>query len=160
VVAALFLRRDKLFDAIADLKQAGFQKDRIRVAFGSAAGIQPLAAAQSVQEHSLGWRLRQGFRQDLHHQGPELAARADQNLSTANESLFSEVNLHDTLQAMGLPETRIQLLNWELGAEGALVLIDAAEREREVSSILERDCGDLRTDTATERIPMGCEPPA
>jgi len=38
--------------------------------------------------------------------------------------------------------------------EGVLVLVNAGDRSKEAESILERNAGQIRTDTVTERPPL------
>ena len=75
---------------------------------------------------------------------------SDQDVSDMEES-YSEVDLHDTLQAMGVAEDRILLVNRALGEHGVLVLVEAEDSMRQVQSILERNSGQIRTDSVTER---------
>jgi hypothetical protein len=151
VVAALFLKKKHVCDAVSDLNKAGFDKGRIRVAYSTERPGGPDGEAEGTDEHSMSWRLRHSFNRDLHHQGAEIVAAPNEQISNPAEPLYSVVNLHDCLQAMGLTEARIGLIDHEIGPEGALMLIDAGERWKEATTIVERDCADVRTDTATER---------
>ena len=151
VVAALFLKKKHVSDAAADLSKAGFDKSRIRVAFSSERSDEPGSQAEGTEDHSISWRLRRSFDRDLHHQGAEIVAAPNEHLSTAQEPLYSVVDLRETLRAMGLTEARIGLLDHEIGPDGALMLIEAGARWKEATTIVERDCADVRTDTATER---------
>ena len=64
---------------------------------------------------------------------------------------YSEIDLRETLQSMGVAEDRILLLNREIREKGVLLLINAGDRSKEAESIMERNSGQIRTDTATER---------
>lgn len=163
VVAARFMDSKSAHGAIADLKLAGFRGDKIAVAF-SAEGkqahwdeFQPLKPAQGGLPkdcYSFVWRLRRGFQQDLHHRGPEvLADGSGKSLAEGAVASHCEVDLQETLRAMGVAEERIKLLDRILGPKGVLILVDSGDRWREVKSILERNAGQIRTDSATERAP-------
>ena len=163
LVVALFTEGKSAHGAIADLKIAGIRGDRIAVAF-SAEGkqahweeFQPLKPGQqplAKDNYSFAWRLRRGFEEDLHHRGAEVLAHGTAD-SPTDEVVAShcEVDLQETLRAMGVAEDRIQLLNRILGQKGVLILVDAGDHSREVQSILERNTGQIRTDSATERPP-------
>ena len=64
---------------------------------------------------------------------------------------YSEIDLRETLESMGVAEDRILLLNREIREKGVLILVNSGNRSREVESIMERNSGQIRTDTVTER---------
>jgi hypothetical protein len=160
LVVALFTDSQTMRDAIADLSAAGFGKSQISIAF-SEAGKRTQAASSSSKdrlpkeqaggEHSLSWKLKHSFEQDLHRSGADQMRRADGNDSGEVGLPYSEVDLTETLSALGVAEDRILLLDREIGANGALVLVNPGYRAKEAQAILEHNCGIIRTDTATER---------
>ena len=155
LVAALFTETKSAHGALADLASAGIPGDRIAVTF-SAAGQQTQRQqfdsthSSAADDCSLVWRLRHGFEQDLHQHGAKLAS---ENPSTGSrvERPYCVVELHDTLRGIGVAEERIQLLDRNLGMHGVLILVEAEDQTREVQSILEKNCGQIRTDSVTER---------
>ena len=64
---------------------------------------------------------------------------------------YSEIDLREPLESMGVAEDRILLLNREIREKGVLLLVNAGDRSKEAESIMERNSGQIRTDTATER---------
>jgi hypothetical protein len=155
LVIGLFVQGKCFRDAIADLAQAGFRKNEIRAAF-PIEGQRYLTPHSSTKhtkvKHSLSWKLRQSFEHDLHRSGRDQLSGAPESSSFNNvEFLYSAVPLRDTLRALGVAEDRIVLLNNEMGADGALILVNAGDRQMKVESILQRNSGIIRTDTATER---------
>jgi hypothetical protein len=158
VAAAVFLKCKCASDAIADLAHAGFGKRQIQVAFSTGTlgtsrpeETHPDLGADSSKEHTLTWKLRQNFEHDLHRSGAQQITREPDCFSSSkNDPLYTAVSLHDTLREMGVAEDRISLLNWEIGTDGALVMVDAGERWKEATAILERNSGTIRSDTATE----------
>jgi hypothetical protein len=153
--------------AIADLERAGLRGDRIAIAF-SAAGKKAHkedpskghwgAQIAPASEYSVPWKLRRWFEQDLHHRTVEHDSGEEKTLSTRRKEDYSEVDLRDTLKVLGVAEDRILLLDQILGVNGVLVLVDAAERLREAEVILEKNAGQIRTDSATECPPVGFKP--
>jgi hypothetical protein len=51
---------------------------------------------------------------------------------------------------MGVAEDRILLLNREIREKGVLLLVHAGDRSKEAESIMERNSGQIRTDTADQ----------
>lgn len=161
IVVALFQESKHVCDAVADLTRAGFGGRQIRVAFGIEDHLHLRGGADVSRSnpkpglgdtHSVSWKFKQRFEHDLHRSGTDQIAGEEGNLSAGElKTRCSEVNLRDMLLALGVTEDRIQLLNSEMGAHGALVLVDAGDRAKEAESILERDAGVIRTGTATER---------
>ena len=161
LVVALFTDSVAASDAVADLQLAGFHANQIGIAL-SLEGKRREAAASSAAagsdaiaagKHSLFWRLRHSIQHDSHAQGFGLDSKADANKSQDRDELYSEVDLEDTLLGLGVTEERIRLLDREIGPAGLLMLVDAGHHCSQVQSILERNCGYIRTDMATERPP-------
>lgn len=159
LVVALFVDSQPANGALADLRDAGFSNGQISIAF-SAEGHQAqlgktahnLGRPSFAEERpSLGWRLRRSFEHDLHRSGTAQMTGQDKDLSSGETGqTYSEIDLRDTLQSMGVAEDRILLLNREIGEKGVLLLINAGNRSKEAESIMERNSGQIRTDTATE----------
>jgi hypothetical protein len=159
LVIGLFIQRGHLRDAVADLAQAGFHKSEILVAFPIEG--QPYLTRHSAVKHifqpglggkhSLIWKLKQSFEHDLHRRGQDQLSGRHEDSSLSEAELYSEVPLRDALQEIGVALDRIILLNNEMGPDGALLLVQAGGRWRKVESILQRNSGMIRTDTATER---------
>jgi hypothetical protein len=161
LVVALFADSQAVHGALADLTDAGFSKGQIGIAF-SAEGKQarlgkteahyPGQHVVSDERTSLVWKLRRGIEHDLHRSGTAQITGQDKDLSSG-EPLedYSEIDLKETLQSMGVAEDRILLLNREIREKGVLILVNSGNRSREVESIMERNSGQIRTDTATER---------
>jgi len=63
---------------------------------------------------------------------------------------YSEIDLRETLESMGVAEDRILLLNREIREKGVLLLVNAGDRSKEAESIMERNSGQIRTDTADQ----------
>jgi hypothetical protein len=152
----LFRESHSAHGAVADLESAGFGGDQIAIAFsaegekahkeGSGKGHWGEETA-AASEFSLAWKLRQWFEKDLHRHGVE-------SLPDQRQEHCSEVDLEGTLKGLGVAEDRILLLDQILGVNGVLVLVDARERSREAEVILEKNCGQIRSDSATERPPV------
>jgi len=68
---------------------------------------------------------------------------------------YSETDLREMLESMGVAADRIWLLNREVREKGVLLLVNVGDRSKEAESILERNSGQIRTDTATERPHSG-----
>jgi hypothetical protein len=160
LVVALFTDSESLRDAVADLSSAGFGKSQISIAFSKSgkrahAGdvIARSSTDQSVSggEHSLSWKLKHSFEHDLHRKGIDQTKRTDEFVSDKFDLPYSEVDLTETLSALGVAEDRILLLDREIGTNGSLVLVNPGYRAKEAQAILEHNCGIIRTDTATER---------
>lgn len=160
---ALFKETQCVRDAVADLRQAGFGADEIYVAFSSEHDQfdpQHSELWQTSQrgEHSVRWRLRHSFERDLQHRtGTNDTAGQHGTGAKELEPACTEVNLHDALRAIGVSEDRIRLVNQQVGAHGALVLVNASTHAHKAKliakTILEKNCGQIRTDTATECPP-------
>jgi hypothetical protein len=157
LVAALFTETKSAHGALADLASAGIPGDRIAVTF-SAAGQQTQRQqfdsthSGAADDCSLVWRLRHGFERDLHHHGAKRASEKNPlSMGSRVERPYCVVELHDTLRGIGVAEDRIQLLDRNLGMHGVLILVEAEDQTREVQSILEKNCGQIRTDSVTER---------
>jgi hypothetical protein len=160
LVIALFMDCKSAHDAIADLTSAGFRNGQIRIAY-SAEGKQAKSGKNEVhspgqpaapeESNSVGWKLRQSFMHDLQRSGTDQMAGQDGDVSSSkSEKPYSEVDLRGTLLSMGVAEDRILLLNREMRDDGVLVLVNADLRSKEAESIIERNSGQIRTDTATE----------
>jgi hypothetical protein len=164
LVVALFTDSQSANGAVADLKDAGFSNGQISIAFSNAgkqarrgkAGVHsPGEHAVSGKGNSLAWRLRRSFEHDLHRSGTDQMAGQDENLSSNEpEQPYSEVDLRETLLSIGVAEDRILLLDHEITEKGTLILVNAADRSKDAESIMERNSGKIRTDTATERAPL------
>jgi hypothetical protein len=163
LMAALFTETQSVRDAVADLREAGFGADHIYVAFSAEHDRFDPKHSELWQigghgvfrgEHSVPWKLRHSFERDLHHRtgaGPrseELSGEGGQH-----DALCTEVNLHDALQSIGVAEDRIRLVNQQVGDHGALIIVECSCYGKKAKSILERNCGQIRTDTATECPP-------
>ena len=161
LVVALFASSQAALGALADLTDAGFSNGQISIAFsaeGKQAELGKTEAhyrsqdAVSEEMTSLVWKLRRGFEHDLHRSGTAQMTGQDKDLSSGEPlQNYSEIDLRETLESMGVAEDRILLLNREITENGALVLVDAGDRSKEAESIVERNSGQIRTDTATER---------
>jgi hypothetical protein len=161
LVVALFAGSQAAHGALADLTDAGFSNGQISIAF-SAEGKQaqlgkteahyPGQHAVSEERTSLVWKLRRGIEHDLHRSGTAQMTGQDKDLSSGEPlQNYSEIDLRETLQSMGVAEDRILLLNREIREKGVLLLVNAGDRSKEAESIVERNSGQIRTDTATER---------
>jgi hypothetical protein len=167
LTVALFTETQSVRDAVADLRDAGFGAGEIYVAFSAEHDQFDPQHSELWQcgehgifrgEHSVRWRIRHSFERDLHHrtgaydtpQGPGGGARELHPACT-------EVNLHDVLKAIGVADDRIWLVNQQVGPHGALILVDSSAHanhaELTAKTILEKNCGQIRTDTATENPP-------
>ena len=153
VVAAVFFNEKSTRDALADLKSAHFPADKVAVAAHGTRQTSPNAASAgdgplNMQgDHSIFWRLRHSAQRDAHAQGPPAEYI---EATSEDEPAFSYVDLRDTLGALGLAGTTIQLLEDRMGPDGFLILVDAQDRQSEAESILVRNRGMLRTAMATE----------
>jgi hypothetical protein len=164
LVVSLFTDIQSASGAIADLGDAGFDKSQILVALSTEGrrGQKHLSIVQDLadQEHleqtkSLAWRLRRSFEHDLHRRGTDQMAGQDKNQSSGEAILpFTEVNLGDVLLPLGVCEDTVQLMDREIGPDGVLILVHAPFHCKEAQSILERNTGIIRTDTATESHPL------
>lgn len=151
LVAAVFFNDVAARDAIADLKLAHFHADEIAVALPRNAGHDAKGGPSNLEgEHSIRWRLRHSFQHDLHTHGPGLSTREDMAAAAKEKPPFMEIDLADTLTAMGVAKDAIRLLYDRMGQEGLLILVDAGKRGDEAESILERNRGILRTVMVTE----------
>jgi hypothetical protein len=160
IVAALFFNDVSARDAVADLKIAGFPARDIGVALSEEgkrarnrnSDAKHLSAGAIPEgEHSLLWKFRHSFEHDLHSQEPNLSSREDTALAGAEKPPYTQVELSDTLLALGVADVTIRLLDREIGASGLLILVDAGDRADEAESILEQNRGFLRTVMAAGR---------
>jgi hypothetical protein len=96
--------------------------------------------------------LRHSFKSDLQVQGPSVpTSKHREEAANQEEVPYTELDLREAMQALGMPADTIQLVHDEVGPDGLLIFVAAGyEREQEVESILERDRGILRTSMATE----------
>ena len=165
LVVALFAGSRAAHGALADLTDAGFRNDQISIAF-SAEGKQAqlgkteahYAGQHAVSEvrTSLDWKLRRSFEHDLHRSGTAQMTGRDKDLSSGQPlQNYSEIDLRVMLESMGVAADRIWLLNREVTEKGVLLLVNVGDRSKEAESILERNSGQIRTDTATERPHSG-----
>jgi hypothetical protein len=160
LVVALFMNIQDARGAIADLADAGFGRSQIRVIFSEQAKIviREDSDVRAVDKQStldggksLVWRLRRSFNHDLHRSGTDQMTGQDQNQSSSSSAaLYSELSLREALSPLGVAEDTIGLLNRGMGPHGLLILVDAGLRCSQTQSILERNAGIIRTDTATE----------
>jgi hypothetical protein len=157
LVAAVFFDEVTARDAIADLKIAHFHADQIAVALPEKRTLaQGTATGENRRppdldgKHSIFWRLRHSAEHDLHSHGPGLTTREDLEAAGKEKPAFTEVDLADTLGALGVAEDTIRLLDDRMGPDGLLILVDAGEREDEAESILVGNRGMLRTAMVTE----------
>jgi hypothetical protein len=160
IVAALFFDDVSARDAVADLKIAGFRARDIGVALSEegkrarnrSSDAKHFSAGTIPEgEHSLFWKFRHSLEHDLHSQEPNLSSREDAAPKGAEKPAFRQIDLTDTLLALGVADVTIRLLDREMGASGLLILVDAGDRADEAESILEQNRGFLRTVMATER---------
>jgi hypothetical protein len=161
LVVALFADSQAAHGAIADLRDAGFSNGQISIAFsvegkqaqlGKIEAYSPDQHVVSEERNSLAWKLRRSFEHDLHRSGTAQMTGQDRDLSSGQPlQNFTEINLRETLESMGVAEGRILLLNREIRAKGVLLLVDAGDRSMEAESIMQRNSGQIRTDTVTER---------
>ena len=165
LVVALFAGSRAAHGALADLTDAGFTNDQISIAF-SAEGKQVRLGkneAHNPGQHpvsevttSLDWKLRRSFEHDLHRSGTAQITGQDKDLSSGQPlRSYSEIDLRETLESMGVAEDRILLLNREITEKGVLLLVNAGDRSKEAESIMERNSGQILTDTATEHPHSG-----
>ncbi|MEA2263057.1 MAG: hypothetical protein QOJ51_5882 [Acidobacteriaceae bacterium] len=160
IVAALFFDDVSARDAVADLKIAGFRARDIGVALSEegkrarnrSSDAKHFSAGTIPEgEHSLFWKFRHSLEHDLHSQEPNRSRREDAAPAGAEKPAFRQIDLTDTLLALGVADVTIRLLDREMGASGLLILVDAGDRADEAESIFEQDRGFLRTVMATER---------
>ena len=153
LVAALFFNEMSARDAIADLKIAGIRAGQIGVALSKRGKREHTDSVPCDLhgKHSVLWKFRHSFEHDLHSQGADLSSKHDQVATKGETTPYTEVDLEDTLRAIGVAPATINLLDGEIGANGMLILVDAGDRCDEIESILERNRGMLRTVMATER---------
>lgn len=153
IAAAVFTDPIYLHDAVSDLRSAGFKDLSLAFSIEAKRGQQNDPRAQRAREkalfgetHSVPWRVRHGLEDDAHRHDPAVIARKNERQS----SPCTEVDLQVTLQAMGVPQYRIDLISREIGASGSLLLVQAGDRSEQAQAILEKNCGINRTETATE----------
>jgi hypothetical protein len=146
VVVALFTDVKNAKDAICDLSRAGFGAPDINVAYGAASEGHAEVAST---EHSVLWRLRERFEEDLYQHGASQMGGEAGNHRKSQASPYTEVDLRKALSEEGVPADRISLLESEIGA-GVLVLVKSREHRDKAEEILERNNGTIRTDSALE----------
>jgi hypothetical protein len=153
LVAALFFNEMSARDAIADLKIAGMRAGQIGVALSKRGKLEhtKTVPCDLHGKHSILWKFRHSIEHDLHQPGAGLSSTHDEVASRGETSPYTEVDLDDTLGAIGVARATINLLDREIGANGMLILVDAGVRCHEIESILERNRGMSRTVMATER---------
>lgn len=153
LVAGLFFDETSARDAIADLKLAGLSTGQIGVALSNQGKLERTDSVPCDLhgKHSIWWKLRHSIEHDLHSHGADLSSRQDKAVTMQEATPYTEVDLNDTLQAIGVAPATIGLLNREIGVDGMLILVDAGDRGDEIESLLERNRGMVRTVMATER---------
>jgi hypothetical protein len=158
LVAALFLKPVSACDAIADLKIAGFQTSDIGVALSKQAEREQQLTPNTIRtpadlegKHSIRWKVRHSFQNDLHSHGRGLSSRVDAAEANEEKPVYTEIDLTDTLRGLGVAEDTIKLLDEEMGRHGMFVLVHAGDRADEAESILDRNRGFVRTVMVTER---------
>ena len=155
LVAAVFLDETAARDAIADLKLAGFTawilgfavlvgvSGRTRIRRGSIVCGGGCGIVSSRICRCRGLRF--------------LPVSIGRQAANQEDVPYTELDLREAMQGLGMPADTIQLVHDEVGPDGLLIFVAAGyERQREVESILERDRGILRTSMATE--PGGTAP--
>ena len=149
VVVGLFTHVKNAKDAICDLSRAGFDASQVNVAYaGEAKGQAELQNA----EHSIFWRLRDSFRQDLHIPGADQASGEAAKIHPHQTYPYTEVDLRTALSEIGVAPDRIALIENEIG-DGVLLLVKGGGHAARLEEILERNEGTIRTDTALEAAP-------
>jgi hypothetical protein len=148
LVAAVFFDQTSARDAIADLKLARFQADQIAVAV-------PEYRKQDIPleahgKHSMLWKLRHSFEHDLQSHGADLSSGKHLEEAHAGDPPYTEIDLVETLSAIGVARDTIKLLEDRMGENGLLILVHAPERIDEVESILVKNRGMLRTVMVTQ----------
>ena len=149
VVVGLFTEIKNAKDTIYDLSRAGFDASQINVAYASDTERR---ADIARAHHSILWRLRDSFEQDLLHHGPLQITGETANGDAREASLCTEVDLRTALSQVGVASDRISLLEREMGA-GVLLLVKAGSHREMAHEIVERNNGTIRTDTALETAP-------
>ena len=159
LVAAVFLDEVSARDAIADLKLAGVRANQIGLAL-SDEGKRLLALNPDAKhlpsdlegKHSVLWRVRHSIKHDVYgHQGPGLSSRQDAAAANEEQPPFTEVDLTDTLRALGIAEATIKLLHHQVGAKGFLIMVDAPADADRIECILLNNRGMPRTVMVTEQ---------
>jgi hypothetical protein len=153
LVAGLFFNEMSARDAIADLKIAGLRAGQIGVALSERGKLELTKSVPCDLQgkHSIWWKFRHSFEHDLHSQFAGLSSTKDEVATRGETTPYTEVDLNDTLQGIGVAPATINLLDHEIGVNGMLILVDAGDRCDEIESILERNRGMSRTVMATER---------
>jgi hypothetical protein len=163
VVVAVFTNVKNAKDAICDLRNAGFDGSQIKIGYAqSAVTGEPTQAHGNVAnqahgdvataEHTLPWRLKESFEQDLYQQGADQLAGQTPGVPRNEHAPFTEIDLQQALTEIGVAPERIVLLEREVRS-GVLMLVEAREHADKVEKILEANNGTIRTDTAFERPP-------
>jgi hypothetical protein len=153
LVVALFFDEVSARDAIADLKLAGFSAGQIGVALSKQGKLEQTRSVPCDLQgkHSIWWKFRHSFEHDLQSQGADFSSTPDK-VATIRETVpYTEVDLNDTLQAIGVAPATIGLLDREIGVDGMLIMVDAGNRSGDGESILEKNRGMVRTVMATEQ---------
>jgi hypothetical protein len=148
LVAAVFFDPTSARDAIADLKLARFRADEVAVAVPEYRKQE--APLDAVGKHSVLWKLRHSFQQDLQSHGADFSSKEHLAAASAADQAFTVIDLVESLREMGVARDTIKLLEDRMGADGLLILVHAADRINEVESILVRNRGMLRTVMATQ----------
>lgn len=164
LVIAVFLHHKGFRDSLVDLSHAGFTREQVRVVFPVKSmpiytrredwSRSDLSEAHK-EEHTLHWKLRQSFLHDLHRRGRNQMAGRQGNESSGDwEHMYTEKEIHEIFLPLGVSEARIRLLNNEMGPDGAMIVVQSGWRSKEAQSILEKNFGFIRTDSATENSPL------
>jgi hypothetical protein len=148
LVAAVFFDQTSARDAIADLKLARFQPDQVAVAVPEYRKQD--APLDTKGKHSMLWKLRHSFENDLQSQGADVSSEKSLSRAHAGNPPYTEIDLVESLSAMGVARDTIKLLEDRMGEDGLLILVHAPERLDEVESILVQNRGMLRTVMATQ----------
>lgn len=157
VVAAIFRESEAVRDAITDLTEAGFRD--ISIAFPPHGTHDEIGKAGGDGAHSMRWKVRRLLEHDIHRRGADQMSAGKSSAEiereawekdVANQSSYREVPLRESLLSIGVAETRIELLERQIGEHGALLMVHAGDHVHEVEKILENDTGKIRTQTAKE----------
>jgi hypothetical protein len=148
LVAAVFFDETSARDAIADLQLSRFHGDEIAVAVPEYR--KQAAPLEAKGKHSMIWKLRHTFQNDLQSHGADLTSRKHEAAAYAEGRPYTEVDLVESLSEMGVARDTIKLLEDRMGADGLLIMVHACERIDEAESILVQNRGMLRTVMATQ----------
>jgi hypothetical protein len=148
LVAAVFFDQTSARDAIADLNLARFHADEIAVAVPEyRKQDSPL---DTDGKHSMLWKLRHSFQHDLQSQGADFSSQKHLAKASEEDPPYTEIDLVESLGAMGVARDTIKLLEDRMGEDGLLILVHAPECIDEAESILVKNRGMLRTVMATQ----------